>query len=52
MKNFLLILLALIALILIILGISADTLPPTLSGIGFLIVAFMLLPQNLIDRYK
>ncbi len=52
MKNFLLILLALIALIMIILGISADTLPPTLSGIAFLIIAYLLLPQTLIDRFK
>lgn len=51
MKNFLLALLGLIAVIMIIVGISANSLPPVLSGIAFLIIAYLLLPQSLRDRF-
>ncbi len=42
MKNILLILLVLIALIMVFLGISNAILPPVLTGIGFIIIAWFL----------
>ena len=42
MKNILLIVLVLIAIAMIFLGISSKILPPTLTGIGFIIIAFVL----------
>ncbi len=39
MKNILLLLLVLIAIVMIFLGIKAGILPPTLTGVGFIIIA-------------
>lgn len=41
MKNILLILLVLIAIAMIIIGIRASILPPPLTGIGFIIIAWL-----------
>lgn len=41
MKNALLILLVLIAIAMIIIGIKAGILPPPLTGIGFIIIAWL-----------
>ncbi|MCT4622532.1 MAG: hypothetical protein N4A46_02830 [Schleiferiaceae bacterium] len=41
MKNVLLILLLLVAGYMIFLGIKADMLPPTLTGVGFILIALL-----------
>jgi uncharacterized MnhB-related membrane protein len=41
MKNILLILLALIAIVMVVLGISANALPPVFTGIGFIVIAIL-----------
>lgn len=43
--NFLCLLLAIIAIIMIYMGISSGIIPPILTGIGFLLIAYLL--QNL-----
>ncbi|MGZ0015174.1 hypothetical protein [Yeosuana sp. AK3] len=42
MKTILLILLIIVAIVMIALGIRANILPPTLTGVGFIIIALML----------
>jgi hypothetical protein len=42
MKNILLIVLVIIAIIMIVLGIRADVLPPVFTGIGFIVISFLL----------
>ena len=39
MKTILLILLIIVAIVMIALGISANILPPTLTGVGFILIA-------------
>lgn len=39
MKNILIVLLIIIAIIMIVLGTKAGILPPTLTGIGFIVIA-------------
>lgn len=46
MKKFLLALLVLIAIAMIILGITAKMLPPALTGIGFIIIAFLFFKKD------
>ncbi|MDD2982498.1 MAG: hypothetical protein PHQ74_03840 [Crocinitomicaceae bacterium] len=46
MKNTLLIALILIALVMIYLGISANMIPPTLTGIGFIVIAVLFYGQK------
>lgn len=41
MKNSLLIGLLIIAIVMIIIGISAKIVPPTLTGVGFIIIAIL-----------
>lgn len=42
MKSILLVLLVIIALVMIYLGITKSMLPPALTGVGFLIIAYVL----------
>ncbi|CAI9429489.1 Uncharacterised protein [Candidatus Ornithobacterium hominis] len=42
MKNIALILLILIALVMILLGYQNQMLPPALTGIGFILIAYLL----------
>ena len=46
MKNLLLILLLLIAVAMIALGVKGGILPPTLTGIGFIIIAVLFYRKN------
>ncbi len=41
MKKSLLILLIIIAIVMIVIGVSAKIVPPALTGIGFIIIAFL-----------
>lgn len=41
MKNLLLIILLLIAIVMIFLGIKGGILPPTFTGVGFIIIALL-----------
>lgn len=46
MKNILLILLLLIAIAMIYLGVKGDILPPTLTGVGFIVIAILFYRKN------
>ena len=42
MKNILLILLLMVAVVMIVLGARASILPPSLTGVGFILIALLL----------
>lgn len=46
MKKILLVLLILIAIVMIFLGIKADMIPPTLTGVGFIIIAILFFQKK------
>lgn len=46
MKQLLIVLLMIIAIVMIVLGIKADIIPPTLTGIGFIIIAILFLKNK------
>ncbi len=46
MKQLLILLLMIIAIVMIVLGIKADIIPPTLTGIGFIIIAILFLKNK------
>lgn len=46
MKNLLLFLLLLVAVAMIFLGVKGGILPPILTGIGFILIAFLLHRNN------
>jgi len=47
MKNSLLIALIIIAIAMIIIGISAKIVPPVLTSLGFIIIAFLFYKKNI-----
>ena len=47
MKNILLICLIIIAIAMIYLGVSAEILPPTLTGVGFIVIAALFYDKKL-----
>lgn len=46
MKNLLVLILIIIAIAMIIIGLSSKILPPTLTGIGFIIIAAVLYKKD------
>jgi len=46
MKNILLILLLIISIVMIVISFKAEILPPALTGIGFIIIGYLLLKKN------
>ena len=46
MKNILLILLLLVAIAMIFLGVKGGILPPTLTGVGFILIAILFYRNN------
>lgn len=46
MRNILLILLILIAIAMIFLGVKSGILPPTLTGVGFIIISILLFKKE------
>ena len=47
MKNILIVLLIILAIAMIYIGISAKMTPPTLTGVGFIIIALLFYKKNL-----